>query len=284
MKWKTTEEVKEAAKDKMSALKMSLKHHEQGRDCTRGELVDALDKDIFNTSEKECACCVMANERCSRCPLCSNAEDGSLADNCCDGKYLYWMKGKLPDFRDNPTPANFQAFQQAESKICDYIQGVIDAEEKKDAKPELDYDKPIVALSAGSCGPYLLLPSQGDDYEEKGYDWLDLKTLTWNSCKHWDTKANAVGNYNEHTIINIDFFDDIAKRGEELEKFKVVSDRSDRNRSLEARPCCKGIDFWMKSIPSGDCKCFEATVDQAQEICDNLQKVINFAKNKDGKK
>ena len=57
MKWLTKEHIKkEAQKGKMEALKCSWEHHNQGATCTRGELIDALDKDGYFIGAANCAC------------------------------------------------------------------------------------------------------------------------------------------------------------------------------------------------------------------------------------
>ena len=258
MKWKTTEEVKEAAKDKMSALEMSLKHHSQGRDCTRGELVDAIDKGLHVLDATLCACCLFSNG-CCKCVL-SASDRGIAGDRCCGDRW--WNACKAWEtFRDNPTPANFTAFQQAESKVCDYIQGVIDAEEE----PKLRH---------------------GDIVEACGRKYLAMKHEDSNDLTIWRldkpyVNGHVMPNDMYYTSTGQNIFDDLAKSGERLAKFEIKDEDGDGDTNKIY--IVGNFVHITNSIPAKDV-CLRFTPDKVQEICDNLQRVINKAKNKDGKK
>jgi hypothetical protein len=130
MKFLTKEEIVEASKDEMSALKCSLLHHQQGRDASSLELQNATDSNIFMSGTVFCACCrAYHHNNCKGCPL-------GYRDSCC-GETFKASDNAIEDFYDDPSNTNHEAFTDAESKVCDYIQGVIDkklaalAEEKK---------------------------------------------------------------------------------------------------------------------------------------------------------
>ena len=128
--WITKEQVKEAAKDKKTALQMSYDHHLQGATCTRGELIDAIDKDLFSLDADLCACCEKWAETvfvCGDCPLVQSKNP----KKCCGGVFTSAIEA-LKTFTKDSTPANFAAFQAAEQAVCAYIQAVID----KEAEPE----------------------------------------------------------------------------------------------------------------------------------------------------
>jgi hypothetical protein len=153
MKWITREEVKEASKDKMTALKCSLKHHEQGRDAGSLELQTAIKDELFDMTTGFCACCerfdVANGCRTTNgiCPL--SVSEGSL---CCDGVF---MEAKTPyrHFYGNPSNENLKKFQDAEAEVCKYIEGVIEkllAEEKKQ-KPLLRAGDVAISNMGRAC-------------------------------------------------------------------------------------------------------------------------------------
>lgn len=261
MKWKTTEEVKEAAKDKMSALKMSLAHHEQGRDCTRGELIDALDRKEFGITSEFCACCKMAGgpilcDKKASCPLYKEKT------SCCEG---LWSKldSVFMTFTNNPTPANFTAFQQAGSKICDYIQGVIDAEEAKLkalAKPKLRHGD--LWLSRNNQPKLIIKSHLGQEFRVAGES-------------HW-WEHNPVEQDDTYTFI-ANIFDDIAKRGEELAEFDIRGHHG-------GRLCAEIDNSGDIALTMPSTRLMSCNLDETQQIIDGLQGVLNKAKNKDGKK
>lgn len=60
-------------------------------------------------------------------------------------------------------------------------------------KQELDFSKPIMATNSDKSNTYLLLPSTEDcSYDHRGYDWFNINTGTWNSCKNWETVQEAL--------------------------------------------------------------------------------------------
>ena len=69
-------------------------------------------------------------------------------------------------------------------------------------KTTLDYSKPIVA-EMGS-GTIILLPTLGQRYQVKGYNWFRLSDGGWNSTLTWPTPEAAVkaySNYNPHNAV-----------------------------------------------------------------------------------
>jgi hypothetical protein len=205
MKWITKDEVKDAAKaGKMEALKMLLKHHEQGRDCTRGELVDGWDDDKFDLGGGLCACCAFSREtkageadQCSICPLAGNKPEQGTNANCCNGTWTAADKA-LGRYMSDPSPANFLSFQQAEGKVCEYIEGVIEKIKAEDDKPELRHG----------------------DIDKHGHIFVKLES--WLGCDDLDYKqvvltptgllSNIDGNDMVGRGIIGNIFDDIASR------------------------------------------------------------------------
>jgi hypothetical protein len=133
--WITKEQAKEAAEQgKIPALKCSRDHHHQGATCTRGELIDAVKSGQFNIDHELCACCLHyerpnRSKDCLSCPL-------KNSNPCCNE----WSTAfsQLCLFRSDDSVENFQAFQQAESKVCDYIQAVIEKEKAKEEGNQCD--------------------------------------------------------------------------------------------------------------------------------------------------
>lgn len=128
MNWITKEQVKEAAKDKMTALQCSRDHHDQGATCKQWELMKAIEDGMFYIDPSACACCEKYDCCDNKCPL---SKDG-MYGKCCGGNFRT-MELVYKLFKEDPTPAHFTAFQAAEVKVRDYIQAVID----KEAEPEV---------------------------------------------------------------------------------------------------------------------------------------------------
>jgi hypothetical protein len=122
MDWITQEQAKNAAKvGKIEALEMSLLHHEQGRDADAVELIDAIRDNEFYLGSNLCACC-----RRYDCDT-DDAGDVCLLDEnnkCCDGHFKK-VDNAFDIMKANPTDTNIKAFQDAESKICEYIADVL---------------------------------------------------------------------------------------------------------------------------------------------------------------
>ena len=241
MNWITQEKVKEQAqKGEMEALQCSLLHHQQGRDATRGGLVDAIEDDIFHLSNTLCACCRKYNTSCSKCPL-TTISKGIARERCCDGVYsIADVAGKA--FFANPSNENHKAFTEAESKVCDYIQGVIDKKLAEEKKPELDYEKAVVAAKKGVDGQtssvLLVSNCNAKSYDVKGYDWIKLTDGKFNSCYCFKTKKEAVDCYREmgYNIRNIDFgniFDDLKAISKPLTEFEMESLSTDKSIGFE---------------------------------------------------
>lgn len=137
--WVTIQEAKDAVdKGKIPALENSLKHHCQGRDADWMPLKDAIESGVFEISGADCACCRKWGKRGTgkpeECPLYT---DGCGWDECCGGtvadvKNYYYMLSR--DYSN----ANFKAFQEAEAKVCDYIEAVLEKERAKEKKAECE--------------------------------------------------------------------------------------------------------------------------------------------------
>lgn len=58
---------------------------------------------------------------------------------------------------------------------------------------QLDYNKPIMTTNKDESVIYLLLPTNKDNsYWLRGYDWFNIITGEWNSCKNWSTVKEAL--------------------------------------------------------------------------------------------
>jgi len=67
---------------------------------------------------------------------------------------------------------------------------------------KIDFKKPIIAENSEGC-KFLLLPQlkKNSGYITKGYNWLNLITMGWNSCCYFDSIEQAVKSYNSGYII-----------------------------------------------------------------------------------
>ena len=157
MKFMTKEYVKEqSALGVMASLKCSLEHHHQGATCTRGELIDATESQNVMSPDL-CACCAKYTCCHDTCPL---SRDG-MYGACCGGTFRV-AESTLRAFKSDPTPANFAAFQEAERKVCDYIQAVID----KETQPEETYsvgDRFYRDCKCNGDNEYILISSNVDE-------------------------------------------------------------------------------------------------------------------------
>ncbi len=125
MTYLTLTQIKEAAKtsDK-AALECSRLHHHQAATCNQASLRIAWDNDEFDYSMEFCAACERwynKKRRCLGCPL----DDDEPDFNCCDGLYAA-VDAAHDEWRDNPTPKTFRAFQTAARAVERYIAAKIE--------------------------------------------------------------------------------------------------------------------------------------------------------------
>ena len=201
MNFITTEYVKaEAEKGKLPALKCSLLHHEQGRDADWVELRDAIENSSFTpNSTYLCACCKMTNTYCRICPL---GGIGKFSSDCCGGM---WKKADsaFMNLIRNYSNANFKAFQDAEAKVCAYIEDEL----KALAKPEL------------RCGDYGFTDRDDCDASNRSRIFINGKSHRENgsigsgNADNWH-KSGA------YTILG-NIFSDLARNAEDLTRTSV---------------------------------------------------------------
>ncbi len=122
-----------AKKGEIPALECSLLHHKQGRDADYVELRDAIEDNRFFLGWDSCSCCL--KWACVECPLVST--NANIEERCCDGVYSA-AKRAYEALKKDYSNANFKAFQDAEAKLCTYIEGVLEKKraEKKEPNPE----------------------------------------------------------------------------------------------------------------------------------------------------
>lgn len=212
MEFMTKEYVKqEAAKGDLEALRCSLLHHEQGRDATRGQLIDALEDKKFALGWASCACCERFNneDSCKKCPL------GHSLSTCCESLYSL-AEITIITFEGNPSNYNHKAFKDAESKVCDYIQGVIDDLEKKKEKQIAEEKKPEVTYSIGDRFDYGGEERMLINIDDKVY-MLDMKN---------GTRANSIPDVDDPYNVTV----------EEFERLGTITFYA---RTYDARKQCK---------------------------------------------
>jgi hypothetical protein len=276
MDWITKEQVKEAAKDKMTALECSLKHHQQGMDCTRGELVSAIDNNAFSLSDLYCACCVFfkkssENRTCEHdCPLFLPSKATTMHNSECCGNLWWESHMAMEAFAKNPTVDNCVAFQKVEANICDYIQQAID-----DAKAKIaELDKPKLR--------------HGDYYGESTTRVIVMENYDNEGMWDFRHKDGSGDTRTEKQVLmhlgrlprlgNI--FDDIAERGKELDSFKAVSDE-DSDDWVEFQPRISSIGetlIRLIATEDEDVAVVDYSIPEAEEIHRKLGQVINYAK------
>ena len=211
MDWVTQEQAKEAAKQgELPALECSWEHHEQGRDRDWVELKEAIENDKFWLSWELCACCRFVGKQdgfkdngCRKCPL----GDFFCWDN------IIWAKvrnswTKLTNHFSN---ANFKAFQEDETELCTYIEGVIEkvkldmkAEKYKECEPELRHGE---LVQGGSMG--------------KVYVAMDTvpKSDRWHIWADWGKNGTVSKSDTYYTGLGINIFDDLKRNSEDLKEY-----------------------------------------------------------------
>ncbi len=134
MQFLTTEYVAEQAKlGKRPALECSWEHHHQGETADYEDLIKAVIDEEYAVHVDFCSCCQLYDFKnqgrgaCKKCPL---DEDGQ----CCNG---LWVKldNVFGEFLNDLSLGNAKSVQDAESKICAYIEGVL---EKKRAEKKTE--------------------------------------------------------------------------------------------------------------------------------------------------
>ena len=71
----------------------------------------------------------------------------------------------------------------------------------EDSKIEtIQEDKPIFATSC--IETYVLLPQIGKDYVFMGFNWFNMRTGTYNSCKFFQSMTEAINSYSHYNIYN----------------------------------------------------------------------------------
>lgn len=200
MKWITREEIQEASKDKMSALKMSLKHHEQGRDAGSLELQTAIKEKMFALGTTFCSICHSVSG-CGMCVLTGKKK------GCCDGLYNP-LETAASTFKADPSNENLKKFQDAEAVVCRYIKGVIEKEEAKlaeEQKPELRH---------------------GDTFAKDDYlvviliDGDECRIVHKDGSNHFNTINEIAYELEGYTFIG-NIFDDLKAMQEDVEEFEV---------------------------------------------------------------
>ncbi|HDZ86393.1 hypothetical protein LCGC14_0619340 [marine sediment metagenome] len=223
MKFMTKEYVQqEAKKGDLPALWCSLLHHQQGRDATRGQLIDVLESGGFELGRETCACCA----RYEKATYCGGSKCPLYDTQCCGG--VYTKAETLADmFKDNPTPDNHQAFKDAEQAVCDYIQGVIDGLEKKIAeekKPDLRHGDEY----HDGCNGVVLL--------KKGNMWrmeYNSETYTESNKRDMLSRIKAIGYILVGNIF--DKLDDLTVLSEPLTEFEIADNPSNFGLKVDDR-------------------------------------------------
>jgi hypothetical protein len=247
MNFLTRDQIKtEAGKGEIEALKCSLKHHEQGRDATSLELQNAIRDDRFGHGPDWCSSCVRDDEVESDCSCGLYGKQ----TGCCNGLYNPVYKA-LGIFTKDPSNANHKAFTEAESKVCEYIQGVID---KKEAELE-DAKKPVLKVGDiwGDGSPVMLLNEWNIHHRnnEKGRIVDCQCDLMPNFSETYYKGQPIIGNLK-------DIFDDLKAMQENVTEFEMdcLSHAGDRvSMSIvdsESRPVFE-LKYYKKGVYAGNC-------------------------------
>lgn len=126
-----------------------------------------------------------------------------------------------------------QCITRAEEEINE-----LEAQIAEEAKPKLDYNKPILTTSDSGKTVILIANCDARSYKTKGYDWLRLDDGKFNSCKLWKTKKDAVEAYTftGKQPYNSNIFDEIKALQEPLTEFKMHEDKGATTRySIDLR-------------------------------------------------
>lgn len=310
MDWITKEYVAEQAElGEIPALECSLLHHQQGRDADWVELRDAIENGRFTIKVEFCSCCqavgnfkgsgTLPQKACPKCPLFDSPYRAYDIAHCCDGTWTeLWYAHKI--LRGDYSNANFRAFQEAEGKVCDYIERVLELKKaEKAVEPPrqlckkcnncIHWDKakdsPCFTcelfknfqpkspqLRHGDYGygdeePILLRMNYGNT-EDYPYLAVDKHGLGCGVCSK--TKSGS----GRKLVILGNIFDDLARNAEDLEEFELCTKDSFRFRSK-----IMGDSINMK-IQCGE-SCYG--LDQATEIAHKILQEVATARRKGAK-
>ena len=73
--------------------------------------------------------------------------------------------------------------------------------EEKKQTPKIDMSIPVLAVKNGET--YMLLPQIAKGcYGVIGYNWLNIRTGTYNSSHTWKEASKAISDYSDHDICN----------------------------------------------------------------------------------
>lgn len=276
MKWITKEQVKEAAKDKMTALKCSLKHHQQGRDATSLELQNAVDNKKYKLTTEGCACCQFNKRKASTydCASCLVSGESKKMRDCCSG--LWEIADEMFDeFKADPSNANHKAFTDAESKVCDYIEAAINKEKAKiaeESKPKygigdiIDTGQPTIYINTvGFVGKEQCLTGDCGQI---------LKHLSWNV-----DKGTKLGNLKE-------VVDDLTALQENVTEFEATAtghERSTGTVEVGSAIAPKGLVYLSIDANAGD-SMVHFTEDEFERFTLSCRKKLATMKRAEAKK
>jgi hypothetical protein len=314
MDWITKEYVAEQAKlGEIPALECSLLHHQQGRDADWVELKEAIKKGKFTIKDELCSCCqAVGNFKGSgkatqkACPECPLFVSPYQPDNshCCGGTWTdlamwYTYEALTGDYSN----ANFKAFQEAEAKVCTYIERVLEqkrAEAKKEKKKKClcsDCEHIDTILSQEPCSSCQNAPSKKSapqlrhgDYgrcwnERNGARRVFIKNKgdglvaanEYGTC----IDADEVEGYKDNYIILGNIFDDLARNAEDLERFRAKSTYDSRYPGSVEFIKCMGSNDGFNIYTEGGCTFNTADL---VEIHQKLGRLIATAKRRKGAK
>ncbi len=191
MEWITQEQAKQAAEQgELPALECSLEHHKQGRNASKLELINAIAKGQFNVRGESCACCQVKG-RGDSCPYGSDCPLKSREGHyCCSDKWTD-SQATFSNFKTDHSNANFKAFQQAEAKLCKYIEEVIEKVKAKDKKCEPE----LVGFVCGWRNRVSVQKTDEDTVKVSVFGWGDNAHPAGATAQAWNFSMNELTDF-----------------------------------------------------------------------------------------
>lgn len=272
MQWITQEQAKKAAEQgELPALECSLEHHQQGRDASKSELIEAIINNNFDLGREVCACCQFVGKT-------TDGQEWSKCERCSLGKQFCWkdvetvwdkIRSSWTVLTDDYSNEKVKSFQEAEAELCTYIEAVIEKVKVKEKKCEKYEPK----LRHGDYGHY---ESGGFwwAWERKGF--LELFGTVEGSGRRiqdtiQDTRSDIVKDGNH--------VDDLERNSQDLEEFEMQT-AGGGILQIKQRNFCTGEAGVRFNIDG-----FHATaaLNQAIEIHQKLGQVVAYVKRKQEK-
>ncbi len=170
-----------AEQGKKRAIEVSILHHEDPGKMTRGELVDAIERDEFHLGTSSCALCLWEDNNGGQCPLKENCNNG--VGRICIPEYDKIALAKTR-FVNSPNSAYYKTFLAAEAKMVERLKVELSKVEAEEKEKE--------GRGCSTC-KHNGLPTQKEPCKS-------CKIIEWNNWEPKEKQELKHGDYGPHWI------------------------------------------------------------------------------------